>query len=82
MKTTMTKKEALCIEYCEKFLKSWEFYTISKDSYLNGFNDALKLVNEQLEGMKLLQKDIDNRVNNMIELDINNHQIGIKSTDG
>lgn len=81
MKIKLTKKEALCNVYREKFIKQWEFYTLAGDAYLNGFNDAMELVHKKLEGMRLLQKDMADEANKAVIEDAPTHQIGAKSTD-
>ena len=34
--------ESRAVEYAKKFAKSWEFFLISSDSYMDGYRQALK----------------------------------------
>ena len=69
MKVSMTLKESLCIKYAEKFKKVWDNYCISKDSYLNGFNDAVNLI---ASNTYTDIEEIDKVTNVMVELEMNN----------
>lgn len=42
----MTEKEKWCLEYSERYNKkgSWDFYCISKDAWLNGFQKAKEVI--------------------------------------
>lgn len=64
MIVTMKAYEKLCIDYCRKFKSTWEYYCLSKDAYLQGYNDALT----------------HGAMDTDVEVILDDHQIGRKST--
>lgn len=42
MLVKMKKFEQICNDYCKKFKKNWEFYTIAGDAWLNGYYHGRK----------------------------------------
>jgi hypothetical protein len=82
MKVKMTLKEKHAKEYCEKFKKSWDFYCIASDSYLNGYRQAIIDCNSDYDRAPdyLTNFDLVGEDEVEVELKDGEHMIGQKST--
>ena len=78
MKYQMQTKAKKCLDYSKNLKRTWELYCISKDSYLSGYDQALKDVHDMLRDDKILAVGSE-----PIEVEIpdGEHQIGAKLVD-
>lgn len=86
IKTTL--KEKLTDEYASKFIKSWEHYCVSSDSYQNGFNAARKLLKDYIQAARPLEGQemfemlhvIDTLGSNEVEIELKGgeHQLRVQ----
>lgn len=83
MKIILNTKELLCLDYSKKFKNTWEYYCISKDAFLAGYEAAknVLLMNIGDEELRMIIKESGEVKIHEVELNNGEHQIGAKLTD-